>query len=346
MATKKDKIQSLFNATFTDSRQWNDWYFDNVYKDSEAFVLENEGNLLSSLMMAGYDFKFHDSILGLAYMNGVATARGSRGKGYMHTLIAEALRASYATGDTFAAVIPASDNLYFFYDKFGFATVVYFDLQRYTSVHVFRDTEGFVPAEPTADGLRTLLATRPATVLHSPQDFRNIVDDNTIDGGTVVAARDEMDGSIAAMAFAVPGESEITVREIIAVTPAAERCVLAQIADHIRPLSVHAMPQESGLALHPRAMLRIVNAQNALEAIARKYPKTDMVIRLHDPIIVENNGVYILHGGLCRRSDYTIRHLDLDVGIDVMTSLIFGSPRIGDIFGIPAVRPSLPLMLD
>ena len=107
MIDKKEKIRALFNATFTGNNAWNDWFFSRVYRDDEAMVLEQDGNVLSSLMVKPYAFLFHGSDVGLAYISGVATARSARQQGFMTQLMAGALHSVASQGHALAAVIPA-----------------------------------------------------------------------------------------------------------------------------------------------------------------------------------------------------------------------------------------------
>lgn len=344
--TKKEKIQALFNATFTESPKWNRWFFDNAYNDNDALFIEQDDDLVSALMMKAYDFSFHNTIMNLAYINGVATARKFRGKGFMLRLMSSAVQKAYDRGFAFAAVIPASDHLFFFYDKFNFSTVIFFQLNRYTSAHVFDMAASYTEVVPTATDFQNLLRLRPASIIHSVADFNNIIQDNELDNGIIKAVADTESGNTMAMAFAVKGQSEIVVKELLATDNSAEQAVLSLVADAVHPLAVHVPPSGNAIKLHPRAMMRITNVKTVLDVLAARFPHLNQVIRVHDPLINENNGVFFIRDGICSQSDFTIRHLSLDIDIATLTSLIFSSEKIGNIFGLPVVRPSLPLMLD
>ncbi|MDE5555527.1 MAG: sterol carrier protein domain-containing protein, partial [Muribaculaceae bacterium] len=93
-------------------------------------------------------------------------------------------------------------------------------------------------------------------------------------------------------------------------------------------------------------MVRIVNVEKLLQAIAAEYPQTEQTIRIHDRIILENNGVFIVKRGQVERTNSTIRRLTLDVTIETLAKIIFNSKRIGETFSLPTFRPSMSLMLD
>ena len=91
-------------------------------------------------------------------------------------------------------------------------------------------------------------------------------------------------------------------------------------------------------------MMRPVNVGMVLSALSQRYPETEQVIRVHDSIIPANNGVYVLHKGCCEHIDATIRRLTLDVDVRVLTSILFSSPKVSEVFGIHTGRAMISLM--
>ena len=355
--TKKQKIHDIFDQAFPEDPAWNKWFFDEVYDDAEAMILDKEGNAVSSLLVNPYTFKYFGSDFRLAYISGVATTRGQRGKGYMHELMTEALHQIAEREYAMAAVVPATDHLYFFYDRFGFATVVYVDCERYTSLHSFVTEPRFVPVEPTAADLRRLEGERAIGVLHDDRQVRQILYDNMHERGCAVAVADtttvtdtnEVPRTVA-IAFAVPSDHDeaVTVRSLWAEDEYAAEAVLALVRERFsdRHFEVWAQPVNPRVRLRARAMLRIIDVGKVLTATAAADRKAYQVIRVHDALIPANNGVFFIKDGKCTRSDSTMRSLTLDVDISVLTTILFSDPKIGKIFGIPTDRPALPLMLD
>lgn len=350
MKTKIDKVRAIFEEAFRDDPSWNKWFFDHVYDDEDAMLLTRGGNVVSTLMLQRYKFRYCDTDVPMAYIFGAATAEAYRGKGYMTELMTEALRESYDRGDFFVSLVPAHHNLYYYYDKFGFATTVYFDAMRYTAIHTFEADSSMRAVEPAYEMLEELEKATANTVQHSPLQFVQIMQDVKHDGGRVVAVRGIEDKSRCAMAFMTPsdGGSEYVVRALPATDEAAARTALAVALNGLapRPVVVWSHPHRDDVALSARAMMRIVNLEAVLTALAASSPRTDQVIRVHDNFIMANNGVYLLHDGCCEHVDATMRRLTLDVSVSTLTSIIFSSPRLGQIFGLPSARASLPLMLD
>ena len=344
----KHQFFQLFDEAFPQDRRWNRWCFDNVYRDDQAVSLVEDGHTVSSLLMQSYQFAFHGSELQMAYLCGICTAADKRGKGNLSLLMHKALAEAYNRGYALAALIPASERLFFVYDRFGFATTVYVDVERYTSAHNFCD-EGYRAVTCDYDTLRHLEGMRTCGVLHDKQQFRHVCEDVTADGGGVFAVKSD-DNESTAIAFAVPvsWRDRVEVRELLATDNKAAEAVLAQVRKHFpdRGLNVFSLPENRRSTLSARGMMRIINAEKVLGVISTGEMTAEQVIRVHDNILPQNNGVYIIGNNGCRRVDETLRRLTLDVDIATLTGIIFSSEKIGRVFGLQTSRAMMPMMLD
>ena len=201
--SKKDEIKRLWADTFGDSREFVDMYFDRVYRDSDAMtILSDDGHLVSSLLLQPYSLFFHKRQASVSYIAGAMTRRNMRGRGLMTSLMIDALEASRGRGDLLTLLIPASDYLYSYYARFGFAAVVFTDIMRYTSLHSFAPADSpasddFTPVENIFDDkvYEAMAAMerdlKQSVVLHSYRDFLNILDDLRLDGGRCEAVADD-----------------------------------------------------------------------------------------------------------------------------------------------------------
>lgn len=347
---KKYRIKRLFDSAFPADKEWNNWFFEKVYREDEAMYIDNdEGKIASCLFLQHYDFAFHGQTVPLAYVAGATTDFKMRHQGFMSHLLREALQVSYDRGDTFIGLIPAERRLFFLYDKFGFATVVLADIERYTSLHSFPVSDEYVCVEPTFEAFSALERLRSATVIHSEEDFENILFDITHDGGCVVQINDSENRPMA-MAFAVGGSSEIHVKELLGPDPRANNVALGEVKNRFDtelPMAVWRLPTGRQASLRAHGMMRIVNVRNALSALAAAHPTLRKQIKVSDPLIQENNAIFILKDGNCTESIKTDGiKLDLDVTVDVLTKILFSSAAIGNIFNIPSSHPAMALMLD
>lgn len=352
MENKRNAVEKLFNVSFPEDPEWNRWFFDRVYNDEEAMLLTEDGRPVSCLLSQQYNFKFHEQILPMAYLCGVATDRRMRGHGFMSRLIAEMLQQSYKRGDVFAGVIPADRRLFFFYDKFGFATVVYAGIERYSSLHTFPINPELNSVLPLYQSFLSLMKDRKITVMHSERQFNDILDDIRHDSGHVVQI-DDNNGVPLAMAFATADNSEIHVKEILGTFPPALDMALGEIKGVLgvdKSMIVYGPPKDhASYALRSRAMMRIVNAHKVLSSLAQQYPDVSQIVRVTDQLIKENNAMFVIKDGECKVSLENERiktDTPIDVSIDVLTKLIFSDSFIQKVFNIPTARPSMPLMLD
>lgn len=347
MTTRSD-IRKLFDIGFKEPLRWTEWFFDKVYDDSKVMLSRSNSQPASCLFIDSYRLKLSKAMVNMAYLSCCTTAPQFRGCGFMSRLISDALMETAACGFAAAALIPASERLYFYYDRFGFSTVFYADEQRYTSLHHFSSHPLLTEQTPTYEAFHTLESMRRSSVIHSATDFDNILTDNVLDNGIVIYVSHRETDSPAAMLFATVDENSATVRDLLSVSQSASDTALSILRKRIgeRMIIILAPPSDNPLALKSRGMIRIVNPLALLQAIAAEYPRTEQVIRLRDPLIPDNNAVYIIHDGHVERVASTMRKITLDVTVDILARIIFNSRRVGETFSMPSFRPSMALMLD
>lgn len=349
-----EQYKDLFRSAFEESQGWTGWFFSEVFRPEYLRVLPDvsaNGRVVSALLSMPYKMNYSGVVLPVDYICGVATAPQARGKGRMTELMRMTLDGAQRSGSVLSVLIPATRRLYFFYDSFGFSTVFYADEERYTSVHDFNGhTDSIVEKDPDFDTFRRLERQAGASVLHSSDDFRHVLADIAMDGGRVAAVGDSLTGD-AAMAFAV-GRSDgtVLVKTLLAESEKAADAVLALLRQYFgeRPFLV-MRPPVSGMRarMRTRGMLRINDVERLLGALAAVYPSLKTCIRVSDPLIVANNGCFNVSDGFCHRTDRPVKRVpDYDIDVGILARLVFGSPALSQVTGIPAVRPWMSLMLD
>ncbi len=344
----KSEVKKLFTAGFKESPEWTDWYFNRAYRNDNAMLAYDGDQAAACLMLDPYQLKIGDSTVDMGYISCCTTSPQFRRKGFMSRLLDGALREAVSRGYALTALIPASERLYFFYDHFGFSTIFFADEQRYTSLHQFPRSELFAEAAPRFDDYHKLEVKQRSAVLHSDTDFQNIVDDNAIDGGEVISITDKETDEPAVMLFATVGKTAAIVKAILSVSDKATDYALAILRDKIgeRMIIAWAPPSDDPYSLKSRGMGRIVNVEMLLKAIATQYPETEQTIRVHDSLLPDNNGIFIMRRGKVEKANSTLRRLTLDVSIETLAKIIFNSKRISETFSIPTFRPAMSLMLD
>lgn len=364
--SKKDEIKRLWTEAFGDPREYVEMYFDRVYRDTDAMTLvSDDGRIVTSLLLQPYGFNFHGLDATVSYVSGAATRRNMRGRGLMTALMIDALDASRRRGDILTLLIPASEYLYGYYSRFGFATAAYTDVMRYTALHTFappedETAEQFTPVDdlftPAVYEAFAAMESESgeATVLHSHRDFLNILDDLHLDGGFCDAVADES-GRVDAIAFARPapdGSDNIRVDEVLSRSPQARLAALRQLRARWpgRPFAVLAPVVDDGRRLTPRGMARIVDVERILGLLAEANPALKLTLRVADQLIPENNGIFRIASGtmirLEKEASSGTRQLDFDVSVVTLTQMLFSSEAIGSALGFPSRRLRMALMLD
>lgn len=345
---KQQEFEEIFSLSFGDSAAWKKWFFSHVVNEDLIMLGgETAGKNASALLMQPYDFLYAGRLVPSAYISCVATRPQFRARGAASALMKEALAEARSKGIALCELIPAEDHLYFFYDRLGFATVFYSDYLRFTSAHAFAGGKGEEVA-PSAAMLARLERKFGCGVMHSEADYRNILDDLTLDGNPNVIA--VADGADEAMLFATSDASNVNVKLMLATSREVGNMALGLLRrrEPGKTFEVSTPPLSGEKAyMRARGMGRIVNPLVMLQALASAHPMLEYSLLLHDDIIPENSGVYVIEGGSCRQEPVTA-HVKADVELTpaTLTALLFSSHCIGNIFSLPARRPLMALMLD
>lgn len=349
---KKDVILKLWRECFSDSDQYVEMFFSEVYRDDDALLLEKNGKTVSSMLLQRYSMNFHGVTLPVSYICGAATAPAERCHGYMAELLAAGLNESYRRGDVFSTLIPASSWLFKYYEKAGFSPVFRIYVEHFTSAHAFKHEGEYsvvpdIGAEKVYLFFDRMMRMRQCCVQHTQEQYHQIVMDNSVDGGCIIAVAGD-GGELAAMAFAIPDDEEVTVKELLAVGDDAANAALELVKKTFgdMPITVWRY-RAAGIEPTAYGMARIVNVQRALSIIAATHPELKMTVKVRDRIISENCRVYTVAGGRCVVDDaYNPAKLDYDIDVEVLTSIIFGNRVTEKILEFPAVVPCMSLMLD
>lgn len=351
-----NEIKEMWRETFDVTPEWLDMYFNKVYRQADLMTLtagDDDDVIASSLLLQRYNMYFHSTPIPVGYISGAATRRRYRDRGYMKQLMQESMQASYNRGDVLLTLIPADRHLYFYYDRLGFSTVFYIDEERYTEKHRFPH-EGRYDIVNPADNhdvfqfVDEMLRKRDNVILHDYNDFQNVIADTLLDGGSVSALRNHTTGEIESLVIAAPGDDRVTVRELLYKTDDARNAAL----DHVRtlnpgrPMTVVSPAGSRNIPLHARGMARIINARKLLAAYAARYPKLHLAIKLYDPMLPQNNHIYIIDRGEVVINDGFGGKIDLDVTQEILLSILCSDAPIGEIFDMPTARPYISMMMD
>lgn len=141
-----DTLSCLWQSVFGDNEDYIKLFFSKAYPECECFAETENGVVVSALYLLKCNLNFDGSIFNGRYLYAAATLSTHRSRGLMGKLIDEAKTYCKNEGIDFIALVPASDSLYSYYEKFGFKEAMYkyryvVDCLCYEAVDSFKKTE-------------------------------------------------------------------------------------------------------------------------------------------------------------------------------------------------------------
>ena len=116
-----EALKKMWLDTFSDSKQFVDWNFENNYTPKNVMICEKDGKIASSLHLIPYTLTLSGKTLNAVYISAVATLPEFRGLGCASAVISAALENIRKSGKDLAFLIPAISG---FYERLGFSYIL------------------------------------------------------------------------------------------------------------------------------------------------------------------------------------------------------------------------------
>lgn len=110
------QLKSLWANIFEEEKSAVDYFFDCNKDDFSAYCVKDNDKIVSALYLLPALLNGQKA----HYLCGAATLHEYRNNGIMGKLIEYALNDAHKNGDKYSLLLPANDNLYSFYSKFGY----------------------------------------------------------------------------------------------------------------------------------------------------------------------------------------------------------------------------------
>lgn len=121
----KNELGKLWQKVFGDEKGYIDLFFGSVYSEAKTFVIIKNSEIVSCLYLLPCKLRFENEVFSGFYLYAAATLNEYRNQGLMAKLIAEAQRYAEKNELDFISLVPANENLYAYYEKFGFTTAMH-----------------------------------------------------------------------------------------------------------------------------------------------------------------------------------------------------------------------------
>jgi len=240
---RKQQIKDLWQICFDDTEEFIRFYFDKVYKDEQALSIEKDGKVIAALQMIPYRMTWLGQELTVSYISGACTLPEERGKGVMRELLGHAIEKMRQTDVDLTALIPADHSLFEYYRVQGYVEVFDYSLHTFYADKQEDNSSAlsFVPLNEDApaewfDFFDRKLRERTTCILHSRNDFQNIITDTFIGKGLVTGLLDEQKKPVGII-FSEPNGDKAFVKELVYEDDRVKENLLRHAS------SLHAVPQ-------------------------------------------------------------------------------------------------------
>lgn len=322
---QKQIIMNMWDKVFCDSKSFMDLYFNEKYKDENCYLLEQAGQIVSSLVMIPYQGLQQGFICETGYFSGCTTLPDHQRKGLMSKLIKETLNAMYQRDFSLATLIPAEKSLFSLYKKYNFTTCYYKDEQV-----VFRKesspVKNFLPYH--SNMLTELFRCyekwqmlKPCAILKDRQALEVVICDHINGGGAIFVLK--KDTQIVGIVFAIMKEEFLVIKELVYFDKCSQYICLNETMTRLNQTSCLYITAGEKEEI-PVGMARIINVYELLSAYARSNKNLRYVVSITDDLILENNASFFICDGTCTKRTHSQKEIKT-ITIEELTAIFFGN---------------------
>jgi len=114
-------LKKIWDSCFNDPINYIDFVFDKLATPTNAVVYEENGVIVSMLLMIDTEFAYGDETAKAVYILGAATAKQHQNRGYMTYLLDYAENLARSNGVQLSILVPGEQYLYSYYKKRGYS---------------------------------------------------------------------------------------------------------------------------------------------------------------------------------------------------------------------------------
>ncbi|MEG1579755.1 MAG: GNAT family N-acetyltransferase [Bacteroidaceae bacterium] len=309
---KKQSVRKLWEMCFDDPKEFVDLFFDEIYGDEQNVSIEKDGEIICSAQCIPDRMHFSKYYMSIGYIYGVCTHPDHRGKGLATKLLETANSKLRYEGRYLSIVVPESEHLFDYYASRGFATCFYQNLIKEPKGQSQYCYDGLNVAINliSSDGLfnfyESLQQQKTCSLIHIKDYFDIVIKDFKQSGGKICGGL-APDTEILAIAFLEEDKAikQATIKECLGkqnTDTALYRLLKEKYEKEDWSIVWKRETDKSDKEAIPYGMARIINTEKMLTIWAEEHPEFMKVISIDDDAISpENNGTFLLAGGLCSR---------------------------------------------
>lgn len=251
-------LKKIWLDTFSDSKQFVDWNFENNYSPENVMLCEAEGKIASCLHLIPYTLSMDGRELNAAYISAVATPPEFQHRGYASELIKAAILHIKKSGADAAFLSPAISD---FYERFGFSSllekaVIHFESSDFSSLNA--DFKTPLVSEALDIYLKCCINKR-FYLKRTERDMFLITDDLLKNTGGDLKLLSDSSGYV----MYKECENFTELYEIMAETPCAKRSLMSYLSSFKKPIIQNLPPIMFKALSHETDLADNITAKNA-----------------------------------------------------------------------------------
>ena len=317
----KDKIKSLWQATFNDDEKFVDFYFDKIFSEKRNIFIEKNGKVVACLQAISFPMKMRNRVVPTCYLSGILTDKKFQKCGFMRQLMQKTHRQLYENGVWATTLIPSEKYLFDVYKKFGYEAIFKIDFEKYFFVNYLQKNDYQIvelqknERKNAYEYFNRKNLEREISLLATEDYFENICDLVELENKKIFIAKPLCHCGLNPQLLeqqAVPAFAGMTDKIIGIVFSSEKGDILELFADNenIRNFLLNKILQEFDLQeitfkifakKENFGMLRIINVEKFLSNFAQNNFDKEFEFNVFDSEIAENSGFYTLKSGFCTK---------------------------------------------
>ena len=173
-------VRRMWKTCFDDSDAFIDLYFSEKYKDENTLVYIEDNQVIASLQMLPYSFTFYGECIPIYYFSGGCTLPEFRNRGFMEKLFNASFEVMRERKIPLSILIPSNENLYQYYEKFGYEKVFEKDDAEIPLKEIWEKSNGDLDVAYQA--FKQFFKDKNFCIQKTKADFQVIIKDAELDG--------------------------------------------------------------------------------------------------------------------------------------------------------------------
>lgn len=329
--TDKEDFKKLWSMCFGDSFEFINWFFENRFIANYSICLKQNKNFISCMQSYPMDINIRGKLVKGAMLCGVCTHPEYRGKGFMKDVFTYMMRFLYKEHMILAVHTPAILESYYFFGHYPVSDACYL-------------TADYIPFYEKLDNIKEVqieeyskiylcyyqFANLYSGIIHrTKDDFLLKWKDYQADGGRCIAYIS--DDIVKGYCFFYLTEATIQAVEVVADTEESFVYVLKGLFSYGEGKKLHVkLPSKycsiqfdfTKTSVIPKGVAGVINISSLLETVSCG---TGYAIKVVDPIIPENNGIFDLEGNRINQDP------DIEIEAGRLTQLLVGYVTLKDL---------------